>query len=286
MKDEKRCRIVQDLLPMYIDELCSDESKELVEEHLRTCDDCKRIYDSMKEGEEAIASYNTSSAESDEQLIKRVSNDINRRTGKSRKIAVAAIGIVAILIIGLFAPIGRIGSNDLSAKVFVVDRTGCEINGDYKNMEEFIGETLFINDVDSNNTSDKYALIDIPGFSKYNVEVIDTQIGSGYNVHDQAEHNYYNAGFVGGYSQTAIQEGADFKKLSIISLESNKIVKGYSLDVRANDDDTYTLVIKNPRTSLLNNTSSASEVFMDVELVDISKVVVKNGGSEEVLYER
>jgi predicted anti-sigma-YlaC factor YlaD len=34
------CKIIEDLLPLYIDEVCSDESKRLVEEHLEECDAC------------------------------------------------------------------------------------------------------------------------------------------------------------------------------------------------------------------------------------------------------
>ncbi len=41
------CGIVEDLLPLYIDECCSEESKEIVEAHLKECADCKSVFDSM-----------------------------------------------------------------------------------------------------------------------------------------------------------------------------------------------------------------------------------------------
>lgn len=34
------CSVVKDLLPLYIDDVCSAESKELVEEHLKQCKEC------------------------------------------------------------------------------------------------------------------------------------------------------------------------------------------------------------------------------------------------------
>ena len=43
-----KCKIICDLLPMYIDEVCSDETKEVVEEHLETCSECRREYEQMK----------------------------------------------------------------------------------------------------------------------------------------------------------------------------------------------------------------------------------------------
>ncbi len=37
------CEVIQDLIPSYVDKVCSDTSRRLVEEHLATCDDCKDI---------------------------------------------------------------------------------------------------------------------------------------------------------------------------------------------------------------------------------------------------
>lgn len=48
MKEKKDCKIVQDLLPTYIEGLTSNETTEYIEEHLKNCDDCKKVYESMK----------------------------------------------------------------------------------------------------------------------------------------------------------------------------------------------------------------------------------------------
>ena len=34
------CNIIRDILPLYLDDVVSDDTKELVEEHLETCDAC------------------------------------------------------------------------------------------------------------------------------------------------------------------------------------------------------------------------------------------------------
>ena len=41
------CEIIKDLLPMYIDGLCSSTSNTLVEQHLATCEHCKQIHSQM-----------------------------------------------------------------------------------------------------------------------------------------------------------------------------------------------------------------------------------------------
>ena len=39
---KKECEMINDLLPLYIDGVCSEESKKLVEEHMKTCDSCRK----------------------------------------------------------------------------------------------------------------------------------------------------------------------------------------------------------------------------------------------------
>lgn len=43
----KDCDIIQDLLPLYIDSCCHPGSRELVEEHLKTCPACQKVYGAM-----------------------------------------------------------------------------------------------------------------------------------------------------------------------------------------------------------------------------------------------
>ena len=39
------CNIIKDLMPSYMDNLCSDESRAMVDEHFVECEDCKKIYE-------------------------------------------------------------------------------------------------------------------------------------------------------------------------------------------------------------------------------------------------
>lgn len=41
------CNVIRDLLPLYADQICSDESKNLVEEHLAECGDCSALLEQM-----------------------------------------------------------------------------------------------------------------------------------------------------------------------------------------------------------------------------------------------
>ena len=39
------CDVVQDLLPLYYDNACTSASKKMVEQHLMTCEKCKKTYE-------------------------------------------------------------------------------------------------------------------------------------------------------------------------------------------------------------------------------------------------
>ena len=44
------CEVVRDLLPLYADQACSDESRRVVEEHLQECPDCKSMLQRLQDG--------------------------------------------------------------------------------------------------------------------------------------------------------------------------------------------------------------------------------------------
>ena len=42
------CNIIRDILPLYLDEVVSEDTREMVEEHLQTCEACRREVKLMK----------------------------------------------------------------------------------------------------------------------------------------------------------------------------------------------------------------------------------------------
>ena len=49
MSENRDCKIVQDLLPNYIDKLTSSESNEYIDEHIKSCNECKKVLADMNE---------------------------------------------------------------------------------------------------------------------------------------------------------------------------------------------------------------------------------------------
>ena len=48
MNGKKDCKIVQDLLPNYIEKLTTEETNQFIEEHLKECDECKTVLENMQ----------------------------------------------------------------------------------------------------------------------------------------------------------------------------------------------------------------------------------------------
>lgn len=48
MKEKRDCKIIQDLLPNYIEKLTNEETNKYVEEHLNECSECKQIFENMQ----------------------------------------------------------------------------------------------------------------------------------------------------------------------------------------------------------------------------------------------
>ena len=48
MKEKRDCRIVQDLLPNYIEKLTSNDTNQYIVEHLNECEECKKVFENME----------------------------------------------------------------------------------------------------------------------------------------------------------------------------------------------------------------------------------------------
>ena len=80
----KDCGIVKDLLPLYTEDMASEQSAAFVKEHLETCEDCRKAYEEMKTPIEAEATAPLKSV---------------RRTVKRRGLLIA--GLIACLVAAL-----------------------------------------------------------------------------------------------------------------------------------------------------------------------------------------
>ena len=95
------CNLIQDLLPLYLDGVCSEESKSVVEQHLSRCPNCRKYYSAMREADEIIITPHNAERE----IQKAVSFQSVKKTLFRKQILFAAVSIIVLAVI-LFAVIG------------------------------------------------------------------------------------------------------------------------------------------------------------------------------------
>ena len=95
----RECEIVQDLLFGYQDGTLHIASKELVEEHLKDCEECRKIFSEMKKDKMEVDKKEEQEQEID--YLKKVNKKMSKKN-RLLMIIGAILGIVILLNVGIF----------------------------------------------------------------------------------------------------------------------------------------------------------------------------------------
>ncbi|MDC3425147.1 zf-HC2 domain-containing protein [Aquibacillus sp. 3ASR75-11] len=110
------CDIVKDILPLYYDNVCSNDSKKIVEEHLSGCDSCKNELDRIEE-DIKIPKEEIKKNRNDANVIKKISSFWNRSRVKSFIKGVIISALLFSLISGILTWVFAIGTKAHSEDV-------------------------------------------------------------------------------------------------------------------------------------------------------------------------
>lgn len=93
------CEIIKDLIPLYHDGVCSQESRTMVEEHLAECDHCKAELQVM---DEVVPlnniTQNRKEAEAIKALSKKWRKDMLKSLLKGVSFTILTVAIVALIL--------------------------------------------------------------------------------------------------------------------------------------------------------------------------------------------
>lgn len=89
------CNIIMDILPLYADDIVSEDTKNLVEMHLQSCDECRRELSLIKS--DFHESKDILSKEDDLELIKKVGKDIKKKRNTTGLLA-SIISVIAVIL--------------------------------------------------------------------------------------------------------------------------------------------------------------------------------------------
>ncbi len=90
---KKECSVVRDLLPLYLENMVSEDTAIFVKEHLENCSNCAAEFERLKSGKQ-IDEAKILQRKHDVEVIKAVSRKITKRIFK----AVAAVCLVFVIL--------------------------------------------------------------------------------------------------------------------------------------------------------------------------------------------
>lgn len=138
MKEKRDCKIVQDLLPNYIENLTNEETNRFIEEHLKECPECQKVLENMQK------EIKVSTTKRDDREVKYIKK-YNKKL-KILKYALLVIILIYVIVIGRRTII----MSSLSGKA-----TENQINDNYYvRLYSYQGDTLTI--TESYNKGEDY----------------------------------------------------------------------------------------------------------------------------------
>lgn len=88
------CDVIKDLLPLYIDEVVSDDSKKIIEEHIASCEGCRVLMQQMEE--DITIPVSRDAKQQEIMFLTKVQSMIKRKNVRTGIIAALTSAIVVI----------------------------------------------------------------------------------------------------------------------------------------------------------------------------------------------
>ncbi len=123
------CNLIKDLLPLYVDKICSDESARIVSEHLAVCENCKEEYRLMSSDSEF-----PHISDDEQNIIKASSFAWKKRKRQSFAIGCVAFAIITALGIASFVTIHWFSSADNQNTALLIKQAENYFNYEISNV--------------------------------------------------------------------------------------------------------------------------------------------------------
>ena len=100
MKNDLTCEVVQDLLPSYVDGLTSDVSNQAVEQHMKTCESCRKLYSEMRE---PMNGQDVSEINDGQKADSKKSSEIDylKKIRKKNRMRILAVVLIVVIAVGV-----------------------------------------------------------------------------------------------------------------------------------------------------------------------------------------
>ena len=173
------CNVIEDLLPLYVDEAASEDSRQLVEEHLKGCPSCRKMLEEIKKDNQLGTDHRISPEENKKAEIQSLKN-IRKCILRKRILSVilAAILVFAACETGHYWLYDRetylsweetgmtIKDNRLYGNINPLGRIRSVISVDQKNMFYMVSETGWTRKEYPTEENKTYEILDLQDFEE------------------------------------------------------------------------------------------------------------------------
>ena len=241
------CGIIRDLLPLYIDDVCNEESKQAVENHLSECEKCRNYYKSMKSTEGFVAKENDNSE--DMKMANNLKNVKSKINKKIRNIVLGAVAAMVFVIVGVTL-LFNVALKEVSPDDVIVSA----------NVYSF--EELIENSASNIPNSESVTIYSDDSDNSQKIEVRIPEIGEITVTEDTIEKNKY---------------------VTVFSVSSEYFIRTIKHEIKG--DTIYISAFKT--TLLNNKAESYQKTMTSLQFSEINRIVyVEDDGKETVLWSK
>ena len=241
------CGIIRDLLPLYIDDVCNEESKQAVENHLSECEKCRNYYNSMKSTEGFVAKENDNSE--DMKMANNLKNVKSKINKKIRNIVLGAVAAMVFVIVGVTL-LFSVALKEVSPDDVIVSA----------NVYSF--EELIENSASNVPNSESVTIYSDVSDNSQKIEVRIPEIGEITVTEDTIEKNKY---------------------VTVFSVSSEYFIRTIKHEIKG--DTIYISAFKT--TLLNNKAESYQKTMTSLQFSEINRIVyVEDDGKETVLWSK
>lgn len=241
------CGIIRDLLPLYIDDVCNEESKQAVENHLSECEKCRNYYKSMKSTEGFVAKENDNSE--DMKMANNLKNVKSKINKKIRNIVLGAVAAMVFVIVGVTL-LFNVALKEVSPDDVIVSA----------NVYSF--EELIENPASNVPNSESVTIYSDDSDNSQKIEVRIPEIGEITVTEDTIEKNKY---------------------VTVFSVSSEYFIRTIKHEIKG--DTIYISAFKT--TLLNNKAESYQKTMTSHQFSEINRIVyVEDDGKETVLWSK
>lgn len=116
------CEIIRDLLPLYQDDICSEKSRNAIEEHIKECESC-RTYLKKMEGEIPIETDRIESTDEEWKGFREFSEKVSRKLNRRIVMACGVVFLICMMLtVALYSDafqsyhLSKIAAEDIKAE--------------------------------------------------------------------------------------------------------------------------------------------------------------------------